>query len=297
MSSVELSASVTSKLRTFIRQGDERLEAIDAALRRLGVHTLDVADFDFEGERWALFADEVKHQTVAKAIKWVDGVDEYVKGYLEAPQARRVTRHPHDFKGLDHGGTLIENLRIAIRARQETLRQLVGKAVRTAAGADRDAAGGWPHLRDLGLVDGAVLDGYLGTMRARATVAQRRAAIGAAKELLEAVMKGAIVYATPEAMGFERDEMSQLWKRLKMIIQQEPSVDPALGGSDFGVVRLLNGQTTTVQGVAEVRNKVGTGHGKPNAPKGLKESHTVLVIDAVHTMTRFIAARLGELFP
>ena len=109
-------------------------------------------------------------------------------------------------------------------------------------------------------------------------------------------MKGAILYATPTATGFERDEMPQLWRRLKPIIQQEPSANPALGGNDFGVVRLLSGQTTTVSGVAEIRNKVGTGHGNPKAPKGLMESHTVLVIDSVHTLTRFITTRLGELF-
>ncbi|WP_181008115.1 MULTISPECIES: abortive infection family protein [unclassified Streptomyces] len=176
------------------------------------------------------------------------------------------------------------------------MKQLIGEATPTPAGSERDAAGGWTHLRELGLVEDAVLDGYLNTMRTRRTVAQRRAAIGAAKELVEAAMKGAIHYADPAATGFEKDEMPQLWKRLRTLIQEDHAADRALGGKEIGVAKTLSGMNNLITGIAEMRNRVGSGHGTPTAPKGLQESHVLLVIDSAHTITRFVTSRLNELF-
>ncbi|MFF6882631.1 abortive infection family protein [Streptomyces sp. NPDC012421] len=290
----DLSASIVTKLRRFIRQGQERLEGIDALLRRLGVESLNTADLTFEDSMRAIF-DEAKNHAIEKARKWVADVDEYAKGYLLEDVRRRVTRHPDGLGGEeleDH----IDNARIAIHSRIESMKQLIGEASPTPAGAERDATGGWTHLRELGLIEDAVLDGYLSTMRSRRTVAQRRAAIGAAKELVEAAMKGAIHYADPAATGFEKDEMPQLWKRLRTLVQEDPTADPALGGRDIGVAKTISGMNNVITGIAETRNKVGTGHGNPAAPKKLQESHVLLVIDSAHTMTRFITSRLNELF-
>ncbi|MFF0474408.1 abortive infection family protein [Streptomyces sp. NPDC004284] len=289
-----LSTSVITKLRRFLNQGRERLEAIDALMRRLGADSLSTADL-MAGDSLKAVFDEGQHHAVEKAQKWVADLDEYARGYLPEAMRHRVIRHPNG-KGAEELPTLIDNARIAIRSRLETVKQLIGEAAPTPAGAERDAAGGWPHLRELGLIEDAVLDGYLSTMRTRRTVAQRRAAIGAAKELVEAAMKGAIHYADPTATGFEKDEMPQLWKRLRTLIQEDPAADLALGGKDIGIAKTLNAMSTVITGIAETRNKVGTGHGNPAAPKKLQESHVLLVIDSAHTMTRFITSRLSELF-
>jgi abortive infection Abi-like protein len=290
----DLPAPVVTKLRRFLRQGQERLEAIDALMRRLGVDSLSTADLKIDDGLNAVF-DEAQHRTIEKAQKWVADLDEYARGYLPAAMRRRVTRHPNG-RGSSKLSALVDNARIAIHSRLETVKHLIGEAAPTPAEAERDATGGWPHLRELGLIEDAVLDGYLNTMRTRRTVAQRRAAIGAAKELVEATMKGAIHYADPAATGFEKDEMPQLWKRLRTLIQEDPVADPALGGKDIGVAKTLGGMINVITGIAETRNKVGTGHGNPAAPKRLQESHVLLVIDSGHTITRFITSRLNELF-
>ncbi|WP_405785896.1 abortive infection family protein [Streptomyces sp. NBC_01367] len=293
-SSTDLSAPVITKLRRFHRQGQERLEAIDALMRRLGVDSLNTADLKTDDSLNAVF-DEAQHSTIEKAQKWVADLDEYARGYLPEAMRRRVIRHPNG-KGASQLPALVDNARIAIHSRIETVKRLIGEAAPTPAGTERDAAGGWPHLRELGLMEESVLDGYLSTMRSRRTVAQRRAAIGAAKELVEATMKGAIHYADPAATGFEKDEMPQLWKRLRTLIQEDPAADPALGGKDIGVVKTVSGMSNVITGIAETRNKVGTGHGNPTAPKKLQESHVLLVVDSAHTITRFITSRLNELF-
>ncbi|MGW0488444.1 abortive infection family protein [Streptomyces olivaceus] len=295
-SATDLSATVTPKLRLALNRGQERLDAIDAMLRRLGVESLNTADLELGGAKILdLAGDEGRHKTLAKAQKWVTDLDEYANGYLEPMARRRVTRHPNNTGG-ETPAELVENAREAIRSRMETVKHLVGAAAPTPAGADRDAAGGWQHIRDLDLIEDAVLDGYLSIMRARRTIAERRSAIGAAKELVEAVMKGAIKFADPAATGFEKDEMPQLWKQLRKLVQEDAAADPALGGKDIGVAKTVSGMSNVITGIAETRNKVGSGHGNPTVPKNLRESHVLLVIDAAHTMTRFITSRLNELF-
>ncbi|MFD5694382.1 abortive infection family protein [Streptomyces rubiginosohelvolus] len=290
----DLSASVTTKLRRFLKQGQERLEEIDAFMRRLGVDSLKTDELTEMDSMKAVF-DEAKNRAIEKARKWVADLDEYAKGYLSENMRRRVTQHPNGLGG-DDLPAHIDNARIAVHSRIQTVKQLIGEATPTPAGSERDAAGGWTHLRELGLVEDAVLDGYLNTMRTRRTVAQRRAAIGAAKELVEAAMKGAIHYADPAATGFEKDEMPQLWKRLRTLIQEDHAADRALGGKEIGVAKTLSGMNNLITGIAEMRNRVGSGHGTPTAPKGLQESHVLLVIDSAHTITRFVTSRLNELF-
>ncbi|MFF0013471.1 abortive infection family protein [Streptomyces sp. NPDC005374] len=59
---------------------------------------------------------------------------------------------------------------------------------------------------------------------------------------------------------------------------------------------MLKAMKNIIVGVAEIRNRVGYGHGNPEAQKGLQESHALLVIDSTYTLTRFITTRLNEKF-
>ncbi|MFD4904161.1 abortive infection family protein [Kitasatospora purpeofusca] len=293
-SSSDLSASVITKLRRFLKQGQERLEAIDAFIRRMGVESLDPAELEAAPSLEAVF-DEGEHQALGKAQQWIADLDEYAKGYLSEDARTRITRHP-DGSGASQLPGIVDNAKIAVHSRMQSVKYLIGEVTPTPTSAVRDSAGGWQHLRDLGLVDDAVLDGYLKAIRTRRTIAERRAAIGAAKELVEAAMKGAIHYADPAATGFEKDDMPKLWKQLRKLIQEDSTADPALGGTDIGIAKTVSGMVNVITGIAETRNKVGTGHGSPTAPKKLQESHVLLVVDSAHTTTRFITSRLNELF-
>ncbi|MCO5995767.1 abortive infection family protein [Actinoallomurus rhizosphaericola] len=107
-------------------------------------------------------------------------------------------------------------------------------------------------------------------------------------------MKGAIQYIDPGATGLEKDKMPVLRRKLRNLIQQDHFADPSLGGKDHGAARILPGMNNIITGIAEIRNEVGSGHG-PTAPKGLQESHVLLVVDSAYTMTCFISARINEL--
>lgn len=153
------------------------------------------------------------------------------------------------------------------------------------APALRDAAGGWPHLREL-LAD-SVLDGYLARMRKRRTRSDISGAIGAAKEVTEATMK-ALAEGHNAVPASSKPDLQDWWKALRPHLA-DAKVDAALGAKDGALQKLISGEVSTLQALGELRNKVGTGHGKTDHPSGLTAGHALLAVDTAHTLTRFLA--------
>jgi hypothetical protein len=60
------------------------------------------------------------------------------------------------------------------------------------------------------------------------------------------------------------------------------------------VKRLLNNLATITQGVAELRNQYGTGHGKAAGSKGLGPRHAKLAVGAASTLAVFLAETHNE---
>lgn len=150
----------------------------------------------------------------------------------------------------------------------------------------RDASGGWPHLR--GLLDDAVLDGYLNRMRQRRTRSEISDAIGAAKDTVEATMK-AMASRLEVTPATSQPDLQDWWKSISPYFI-DSHADKALGGKEGATQKLLRAQSTTIQALGELRNNVGTGHGRPTHPAGLTSAHALLAVDTAHTLTRFLAA-------
>lgn len=164
MTTPELSASVVKKLRTYLRQGDERMEAVNASLRRLGVPSLDPRELDLTVRPLDLVAEEGRHRAIEKGISWVESLDDYARGYLERPVADRVTGNPRDIYQQTVAADLFENLRAAIGSRLETVGELIGPNRTTAPAVVRAAREPRPErLRILMLASSA--DGDLRVSR------------------------------------------------------------------------------------------------------------------------------------
>lgn len=151
----------------------------------------------------------------------------------------------------------------------------------------RDAASGWPHLRDA-VLPSAVLDGYLTRMRRRRTRAEISDSIGAAKEVVEATLK-ALSMKFGAAPASAKPDLQDWWKVLKPHLANA-KVDKALGSTDGALLKLVSAQVSTLQSLGELRNKVGSGHGKTAHPAGLTRAHALLAVDTAHTVTRFLAS-------
>ncbi|MGO1536892.1 MAG: abortive infection family protein [Yaniella sp.] len=240
--------------------------------------------------RFGLYQDNKEKQTVDKVDTW----------FLELHDAALEhfsTEHFQEYRGLseppspvmvkeENGGErYIQELESAIVERLRLLAKSLTDLGEheNIAPAVRDDQGGWPHLR--GLIDDSKIDDYLKRMRTRRTRSEMSNAIGAAKEIVEATLRGLIDVHNLQIPSGTPD-LHDWWKilRPKFI---DPAIQEALGGRQGALLKLMGNQVSTVQSLSELRNRVGSGHGTPKHPVGLKSAHALLAVDTAHTLTRF----------
>ncbi|WP_104090672.1 abortive infection family protein [Arthrobacter sp. GMC3] len=240
-----------------------------------------------------MFIDNRQHRAFDKIYKWVSDVndvalrtflDERFKNYQVLGDPPQLPTN-HDETGAAERGLaeLTADIRSRVLVITEALSDLGEHE--DVAPAIRDAPGGWPHLR--GLVADSVIDGHLRQMRVRRTRAEISSAIGASKEIVEATFKAlSLKYnVTPSKIA---PDLSDWWKVLRPLLADQ-NIDKALGSKDGALIKLVSSQVSLVHNLGELRNKIGSGHGKAEHPAGLGPSHALLAVDTAHTLTRFLA--------
>lgn len=111
-------------------------------------------------------------------------------------------------------------------------------------------------------------------------------AIGTAKELVETVCKtilaerGKPVSGTPDIPALTKGTL----RELKLVPDGIP--DQAKGSDT--IKRLLSNLATISQGLAEIRNLYGSGHGKDGRTQAIKPRHAKLAVGAAATLTTFL---------
>lgn len=238
---------------------------------------------------------ERNHRTFTKIYKWLKLADN--SSYRDLSDARfaeydrlpRLHELTIDNSASDTVEAQIERLTESIEARVQIFNQQLVEdgEYEDLTPALRDAPGGWPHLRSRSVMTDAALDGYLARMRKRRTKAEISDSIGAAKELTEATMK-ALVEKHGAVTSSGTPDLPDYWKALKPHIA-DVSVDKALGSTDGALIKLVSSQVATIQNLGELRNRVGSGHGRATHPAGLQPAHALLAVDLAHTLTRFLA--------
>lgn len=111
-------------------------------------------------------------------------------------------------------------------------------------------------------------------------------AIGTAKELLETCCK-TILQERGEAVPAAAD-LSQL---VKLTMNQLDLIPATLANplrADETVRRLLGSLSGLTQGLAELRNRFGTGHGRPAGSEDLTPVHAKLAVGAASTLSVFL---------
>jgi len=107
-------------------------------------------------------------------------------------------------------------------------------------------------------------------------------AVGSAKELLESVMKTIL---TEGGVELSNEEVPQLLKMCRKFLELDPKT--ATTGREGEILRrILNSLGQIVVGVAEVRNLVGTGHGRSRGPQ-IDVVHALLVVNAAATIATY----------
>lgn len=112
-------------------------------------------------------------------------------------------------------------------------------------------------------------------------------AIGTAKELVESCCKTVL---TNRSVQFD-DKSDDLPKLVKLTLKELNLVPEAIHDSAKGsdvIKRILSNLSSVLQGIGELRNKYGTGHGKEGNTKSLSPRHARLVAGATATIVHFI---------
>jgi hypothetical protein len=111
-------------------------------------------------------------------------------------------------------------------------------------------------------------------------------AIGTAKELIETCCKTIL---NERGVEFPKGaDLPQLVKLTSKELQLTPDDIPDQAKAAETIKRLLSNLATITQGVSELRNQYGTGHGKHSGAKGLTSRHAKLAVGAASTLAVFL---------
>lgn len=117
-------------------------------------------------------------------------------------------------------------------------------------------------------------------------------AIGTAKELVETCCKTIL---TDRGIAFSKNtDLPELMKLTSKELELTPDDIQEKAKAADTIKRLLSNLATITQGVAELRNHYGTGHGKAADAKGLQSRHAKLAVGAASTLAVFLAETHNE---
>lgn len=118
-------------------------------------------------------------------------------------------------------------------------------------------------------------------------------AIGTAKELVETVCR-TILEARDVALS-KIAELPELVKLTAKTLELTPGDVSDKAKAADTIRRLLSNLGSIAQGVAELRNQYGTGHGKKAGTKGLGSRHAKLAVGAASTLAVFFMETHNEM--
>jgi len=113
-------------------------------------------------------------------------------------------------------------------------------------------------------------------------------AIGTAKELVETCCRTILKERGKEMPENSQTTVTGLVKSTCGVLALTPDGIPGEAKAAGTIKRLLSNLATVAQGVAELRNSYGTGHGKPAGTKGLQSRHAKLAVGAATTLAVFL---------
>jgi hypothetical protein len=117
-------------------------------------------------------------------------------------------------------------------------------------------------------------------------------AIGTAKELVETCCK--TILQEREIEFAPAADLVELMKLTIKELELTPKDIPDAAKAADTVKRVLSNLATITQGIAELRNRYGTGHGKIARSKGLGPRHAKLAVGAASTLAVFLVETHNE---
>lgn len=117
-------------------------------------------------------------------------------------------------------------------------------------------------------------------------------AIGTAKELIETICKTILLECGQPIIGTL--ELPKLVKQTVKELKLTPDDIPDKAKAADSIKLILSNLATITNGIAELRNSYGTGHGKESNAKGLSSRHAKLAVGAATTLAIFLLETHNE---
>ena len=134
------------------------------------------------------------------------------------------------------------------------------------------------------ITDPAVLQEHLDRIK-RVIEIDPSAAISSCKELIESLCKLILEYSSVEYT--RNDDLPKLYKKVAALLAlNAESVEENVRGSEASHL-VLRALTTSVQGIAELRNQLGLGHGRTTRST-LRPRHARLALNSTVTVAEFL---------
>jgi hypothetical protein len=126
----------------------------------------------------------------------------------------------------------------------------------------------------------------------KAVITETDVAIGTGKELLETICKSIM---KQRSLAINKDwTLPQLVKNTTASMDFKPKGVENPDGAERSVKQILNGINTIIQGVTELRNAYGSGHGKSEDFKGLEPVYAKLFVGVVADAALFLLGINGK---
>jgi hypothetical protein len=167
------------------------------------------------------------------------------------------------------------------------------RALRASFGVRRNVAARAParfeEVRAFGLIDGAVIDGWVKDVASPRTPKELADAIGAAKEIAEASLRAGLDRLT--VPWTDRDDLQQLMRKWRDAAR--PSDLDASGAQQLD--QALAALGNLVAFLASFRNAYGRGHGRTRFPAGIRAHHARLAVDIADAVGRFVVLTIDDM--
>ena len=119
-----------------------------------------------------------------------------------------------------------------------------------------------------------------------ATESNPALAVGTAKDTVETVCKTILAETGSQAKG--RDDLTKLVRRTAKELALLPDAIPDEAKGIKSIRRLLSNLAQVSQGLAELRNLYGTGHGRSAKDQSVRPRHARLAVNASATLATFL---------
>lgn len=125
------------------------------------------------------------------------------------------------------------------------------------------------------------------------TESDPRLAVSVAKELVESTAK--VVLRSRDISYTKSDDVPQLVARAQEALRLNASGVEGTAEEAKALRRILQSLTSLTQGITELRNQVGTGHGRESVPTWVRPRHARLAAGSAHTWCQLMLETLEDL--